>query len=553
MSGAAAIAERKVDAAIELRGLVCPICLEDTLEEVTRESEGSEAILGETELRCAACGERLPIVLGVPYLGRFMQADLLSVLEVTSYLGDFVLEPSGQVRGTKGNRPERLGSSYAKIQDMLETAEDQEGNGVDFERFGFPKKPVWFPNRYHESVQYRQVVGDLDFRGKRVLDIGAGTGFDSLRFHRAGAEVTALEYSPLQAAIGQMNFSEFRWIGSSVTHMPFTDEHFDVVIANCALHHVLHLEDGLREMLRVLKVGGHMLTIGDSFGPNHFTEDDEVAVFNNHQAVLRGVNEQVPRFERFVSPLTEKGDALDIELMTAVVHGLQKNVGELQRWRLDEALNTLGGYRGGLCMRVRKTAPTGRGRDTTDVSPPLVPVGGFVSAFGSREQALRYLARAMPDSVVDLPVIDRREPKLRLLLGWRRQEEKESFRVGVGNGYLFATPAFLDAHLPSFEVLVPNPKTPPPGGDLRFEMRFDGRVLASVDVRPGAWMTMEPESEALIDANPGETGLLSFHLRDATGEPTALPFQVRPAGDDQIGLLMRLQALFFGRRGQPGS
>ena len=411
-------------------------------------------------------------------------------------------------------------------------------------RFGFENKPAWFVNRYEEFVQYRQVVQDLDFRGKRVLDIGAGTGFDSLRFHRKGAAVTALDYNPLQAAIGQMNFSEFRWLGSSVTHMPFAGEHFDVVIANCALHHVLHLEDGLAEMLRVLKVGGHLLTIGDSFGPNRFTEKDEVAVFNNHPAVLRGVNEQVPRFARFVSLLTDQGDALDIELMTAVVHGLHKNIGELRRWRLDDALETLGDHRGGLCMRVLKKAPTTSGRHPSIASPPLAPVGGFTGAFGSRERALRYLAGAMPDEVVDLPVIDQNEPKLRLLLGWRQLEEGQPFREGVGNAYLFATAAYVAEHLAAFDILVPKPEERSRGRRFKFELMFDGKALTSVDIRAGTWTTIESDTEALADADSGETGLLSFHLRDAEGEPTELPFQIRRAGDDGMGLLSRLKAIF---------
>ena len=468
------------------------------------------------------------------------------MIEVTSYLHDFVLQLSGEVRGTGGGRPEKLGSSYARIQDMLDTAQDRDGTGVEFERFGFERKPPWFVNRYEEFVQYRQIVQDLDFSGKRVLDIGAGTGFDSLRFHRAGAEVTALEYNPLQAAIGQMNFSDFRWLGSSVTHMPFPDERFDVVIANCALHHVLHLEDGLREMLRVLKVGGHLLTIGDSFGPNRFTEEDEVDVFNNHPAVLRGVNEQVPRFERFVSPLTDQGDALDVELMTAVVHGLHKNVGELKSWNLDEALATLGDYRGGLCMRVLKKAPTAGERRAGEASPPLVPVGGYASHFASREQALRYLARAMPEEVVDLPVIDERKPKLRLLLGWRRQEQGATFREGVGNAYLIATPACVTEQLAAFDILVPKPLDKSRGRRFTFELLFDGEPLASVDVRAGRPVTVEPDLDALGDAAPAKAGLLSFHIRDEAGAPTAVPFQIGRIAEGRHGWLASLKRAVWG-------
>ena len=53
-------------------------------------------------------------------------------------------------------------------------------------------RAAWFTNRYNEWLYFTELTKDLSFTGLHVLDVGAGTGFDTHRLIVAGAKVTAL-------------------------------------------------------------------------------------------------------------------------------------------------------------------------------------------------------------------------------------------------------------------------------------------------------------------------------------------------------------------------
>ena len=116
--------------------------------------------------------------------------------------------------------------------------------------------------------------------GKKVLDIGAGLGWDSHRLHLLGANVTALEYSPLLAESGRENFPHIRWIGGFSHVLPFKNQMFDAVFCNAALHHMRDVSKAISEALRVLKQGGILVTTCDSFRPDCTKEDFELKIFD---------------------------------------------------------------------------------------------------------------------------------------------------------------------------------------------------------------------------------------------------------------------------------
>lgn len=104
-------------------------------------------------------------------------------------------------------------------------------------------------------------LGDLS--GKRVLEVGAGTGRDAVALASAGAEVWTLDYVPgslaltLQAA--EQAGVTVRPVGGDAFVKPFSDDSFDIVFHQGLLEHFRNPIDMLREDLRVLKPGGHLL------------------------------------------------------------------------------------------------------------------------------------------------------------------------------------------------------------------------------------------------------------------------------------------------------
>jgi SAM-dependent methyltransferase len=99
--------------------------------------------------------------------------------------------------------------------------------------------------------------------GRRVLDLGAGFGSLALYFAHLGADVVAADpnASRLRVAerIAARHGLALRGVQAHAQHLPFADEHFDVVIANNSLCYIVDRGDrraGFAEILRVLRPGG---------------------------------------------------------------------------------------------------------------------------------------------------------------------------------------------------------------------------------------------------------------------------------------------------------
>jgi len=103
-------------------------------------------------------------------------------------------------------------------------------------------------------------------RSRKILELGAGQGRDTLYFARRGFEVTALDYST--TALATLN-AEARWSGIStavttVCHdvkqpLPFTSEAFDVCYSHmlyCMALTTDELEFLSQDIRRVLRPGG---------------------------------------------------------------------------------------------------------------------------------------------------------------------------------------------------------------------------------------------------------------------------------------------------------
>lgn len=98
----------------------------------------------------------------------------------------------------------------------------------------------------------------FDPRGKRVLEVGAGSGRDSLELVRRGAEVWVLDYTPtaLQLIRKQPLGERLQRICGNALALPFPDACFDLVFHQGLLEHFREPEVLLRENARILRPGG---------------------------------------------------------------------------------------------------------------------------------------------------------------------------------------------------------------------------------------------------------------------------------------------------------
>jgi ubiquinone/menaquinone biosynthesis C-methylase UbiE len=109
-----------------------------------------------------------------------------------------------------------------------------------------------------------------DLAGKRVLDLGCGSGDLTLALVHAGARVTAVDLSAGMLAVARRRCERF-WAGpaqpafvaAAAEDLPFADDAFDVVVGRFILHH-LDMARAPAEIARVLAPGGIAVFVENS-------------------------------------------------------------------------------------------------------------------------------------------------------------------------------------------------------------------------------------------------------------------------------------------------
>jgi ubiquinone/menaquinone biosynthesis C-methylase UbiE len=101
----------------------------------------------------------------------------------------------------------------------------------------------------HEDVVPRitRFVQQMGLKDKRVLDVGAGTGY---------LQDVVANYVGLDISSTAKRFFRKPYVEASATDMPFQDGEFDALWSIWVLEHVPNPEQALTEMRRVVKNGG---------------------------------------------------------------------------------------------------------------------------------------------------------------------------------------------------------------------------------------------------------------------------------------------------------
>jgi SAM-dependent methyltransferase len=98
------------------------------------------------------------------------------------------------------------------------------------------------------------------FRGRRVLEIGCGAGFDAYTLCEHGADYTGIDYAPSNPARARAHLAHVGHrppvMRADGERLPLRDGAFEVVFSNGVLHHTPDLPAAFREAYRVLAEGG---------------------------------------------------------------------------------------------------------------------------------------------------------------------------------------------------------------------------------------------------------------------------------------------------------
>ena len=108
-----------------------------------------------------------------------------------------------------------------------------------------------------EEPRVRAAIGDIG--GRDVLDLGCGTGRHAAWIARAGARVTAVDFSPgmLEQARRNVSPGAVRFLVHDLHEpLPFGDSSFDAVVSGLVLEHLRELDGFFAEAHRVLRPAG---------------------------------------------------------------------------------------------------------------------------------------------------------------------------------------------------------------------------------------------------------------------------------------------------------
>lgn len=94
-----------------------------------------------------------------------------------------------------------------------------------------------------------------------VLDVACGTGDMAVSLVERGCTVTGIDLSEEMLAIARQKAPMVTFLIADAEHLPFPDASFDAVTCAFGVRNFVHLEQGLNEMLRVLKPGGQLVIL----------------------------------------------------------------------------------------------------------------------------------------------------------------------------------------------------------------------------------------------------------------------------------------------------
>lgn len=159
--------------------------------------------------------------------------------------------------------------------------------------------------------------------GMKILDIAAGTGASSAPLAKAGAEVTALDFSRGMLEEGRRLRPEITFIEGDALALVFPDSTFDVTTISFGLRNTKDIVKALSEARRVTKENGAIYVVEFSHPTSRFFR----GIYLNYLMRL------LPRVARI---FTQNPDAYDYLAESIIAWPNQADLGEIMAksgWR----------------------------------------------------------------------------------------------------------------------------------------------------------------------------------------------------------------------------
>lgn len=133
-------------------------------------------------------------------------------------------------------------------------------------------KPGCRKDRGHRTRKAFKAIDLKNLAGKRILDIGCGSGKYSVLFAMLGAEAHGFDISPVGVQQGQALAREngvsdrCAFSVQNASNMDYPDGYFDIVVMHEVFHHAVKYPNVQQEVMRVLKPGGKVVMTESLYG-----------------------------------------------------------------------------------------------------------------------------------------------------------------------------------------------------------------------------------------------------------------------------------------------
>ena len=170
--------------------------------------------------------------------------------------------------------------------------------------------------RYRTEGHILSELDQIDFKGKRVLEIGLGQGADSMQIIKRGAVYYGIDLTDESIKRLKERFKLFdqpykEVVKANAQHIPYEDSFFDIVYSHGVIHHSPEIEKIVSEIHRVLRPRGQAVIM--LYHKNSFNYYISIGIFRRAGLLLLMI---FPFFAKLVSKLTgESVDRINVHKM----------------------------------------------------------------------------------------------------------------------------------------------------------------------------------------------------------------------------------------------
>jgi ubiquinone/menaquinone biosynthesis C-methylase UbiE len=142
-----------------------------------------------------------------------------------------------------------------KINYKVEARKTYNAIARDYHFYRTKKYPRgWFYNEMLEMPTTLKILGNV--KGKKILDIGCGTGIYAKILSRKGARVCGIDISEEMIKIAKKENPKIEFKIGDIEKLPYKNKEFDIILAALVLEYLPSWDRSLKEVRRVLKKNG---------------------------------------------------------------------------------------------------------------------------------------------------------------------------------------------------------------------------------------------------------------------------------------------------------